>query len=80
MPGSLGPRCLATLNRNLAVRSVYHAALNLAFSAFSRSARLTSDDGISCNVGDLAENLEDKGKNHIRGVPRYPHTQGKIER
>ena len=31
-------------------------------------------------AGDLAEYLEHKGKDHVRGVPYHPQTQGKIER
>ena len=42
--------------------------------------RLLSDNGSSYIAGDLAEWLEDKGIAHIRGAPRHPQTQGKIER
>ena len=42
--------------------------------------RLLSDNGSSYIAGDLAEWLEDKGMAHIRGAPRHPQTQGKIER
>ncbi len=42
--------------------------------------RLLSDNGSSYIAGDLAEWLEDKGMTHIRGAPRHPQTQGKIER
>ena len=31
-------------------------------------------------AGDLAEWLEGRGMAHIRGAPRHPQTQGKIER
>jgi putative transposase len=31
-------------------------------------------------AGDLAEWLKDRGMTHIRGAPRHPQTQGKIER
>ncbi len=42
--------------------------------------RLLSDNG-SCYIsGDLAEWLEDKRMNHVRGAPFHPQTQGKIER
>jgi putative transposase len=42
--------------------------------------RLLSDNGSSYVAGDLADWLEDKGMHHIRGAPRHPQTQGKIER
>jgi len=42
--------------------------------------RLLSDNGSSYIAGDLAEWLEDQGMTHIRGAPRHPQTQGKIER
>ena len=42
--------------------------------------RLLSDNGASCIAGELAEWLEDQGMTHIRGAPRHPQTQGKIER
>jgi len=42
--------------------------------------RLLSDNGASYISGDLAEWLDDKGMNHVRGAPYHPQTQGKIER
>lgn len=42
--------------------------------------RLLSDNGSSYISGDLADWLEDKGMAHVRGAPRHPQTQGKIER
>ena len=42
--------------------------------------RLLSDNGSSYINGDLAEWLEDKGMDHVRGAPHHPQTQGKIER
>jgi putative transposase len=42
--------------------------------------RLLSDNGPRYIAGDLAEWLEDQGMIHIRGAPRHPQTQGKIER
>src|SRR5687768_7283611 len=42
--------------------------------------RLLSDNGSSYIASDLAEWLEDQGMTHIRGAPRHPQTQGKIER
>ena len=42
--------------------------------------RLLSDNGSSYVAGDLAEWLEDKGIDHVRGAPCHPQTQGKIER
>ena len=42
--------------------------------------RLLSDNGSSYIAADLAEWLEGQGMTHIRGAPRHPQTQGKIER
>lgn len=44
------------------------------------SPRLLSDNGSSYIAGDLADWLEEKGMDHVRGVPLHPQTQGKIER
>ena len=40
--------------------------------------RLLSDNGSSYVAGDLANWLEDKGMDHVRGAPFHPQTQGKI--
>ena len=42
--------------------------------------RLLSDNGASYISGDLAEWLDNKKIEHIRGAPYHPQTQGKIER
>ncbi len=42
--------------------------------------RRLTDNGSSYIAGDLAEWLESRGMQHIRGAPRHPQTQGKIER
>ena len=42
--------------------------------------RLLSDNGSSYIAGDLADWLDDKGMDHVRGAPLHPQTQGKIER
>ena len=42
--------------------------------------RLLSDNGASYVAADLADYLEDKGIDHVRGAPHHPQTQGKIER
>ena len=42
--------------------------------------RLLSDNGSSYIAGDLADWLEKKGMDHVRGAPLHPQTQGKIER
>jgi transposase InsO family protein len=42
--------------------------------------RLLSDNGSSYIAGDLADWLEDKKMQHVRGAPCHPQTQGKIER
>jgi putative transposase len=45
-----------------------------------RKPRLLSDNGSSYVASDLADYLEDKGMDHVRGAPHHPQTQGKIER
>jgi transposase InsO family protein len=40
--------------------------------------RLLSDNGSSYISGDLAEWLEDRGMDHIRGAAYHPQTEGKI--
>ncbi len=42
--------------------------------------RLLSDNGASYISGGLANWLDDKGMDHVRGAPYHPQTQGKIER
>jgi len=42
--------------------------------------RLLSDNGSSYISGELAEWLEDRQMDHVRGAPYHPQTQGKIER
>jgi putative transposase len=42
--------------------------------------RLLSDNGSSYIAGDLAEWLDERGIDHVRGAPNHPQTQGKIER
>ena len=42
--------------------------------------RLLSDNGPSYIAGELAEYIEANNMSHVRGAPRHPQTQGKIER
>ena len=42
--------------------------------------RLLSDNGSSYISADLADWLDDRSMEHIRGAPYHPQTQGKIER
>ncbi len=45
----------------------------------SHKPRLLSDNGASYISGDLADWLENKGMDHVRGgAPYHPQTQGKI--
>jgi putative transposase len=46
----------------------------------SHRPRLLSDNGASYISADLAEWLENKEMEHVRGAPYHPQTQGKIER
>jgi len=45
-----------------------------------RRPRLLSDNGSSYISGELADWLAGRGMDHVRGAPRHPQTQGKIER
>ena len=63
------------------------ATLDLALSASGldhmtvvHRPRLLSDNGASYISADLAEWLDGKGMQHVRGAPYHPQTQGKIER
>ena len=40
--------------------------------------RLLSDNGASYISGELADWLEDRQMDHVRGAPYHPQTQGKI--
>jgi transposase InsO family protein len=42
--------------------------------------RLLSDNGPSYISADLAEWLDKRNMDHVRGAPCHPQTQGKIER
>ena len=42
--------------------------------------RLLSDNGASYIATELADWLDGKGMDHVRGAPYHPQTQGKIER
>ncbi|MEO1563208.1 MAG: IS3 family transposase [Pseudomonadota bacterium] len=42
--------------------------------------RLLSDNGASYVAADLADYLDAKGMDHVRGAPHHPQTQGKIKR
>ena len=42
--------------------------------------RLLSDNGSSYVAGNLADYLDTKNMDHVRGAPHHPQTQGKIER
>jgi transposase InsO family protein len=56
------------------------AASGLDQVAVVHRPRLLTDNGASYIAGDLAQWLEGRGMQHIRGAPRHPQTQGKIER
>ena len=63
----------ATLDRALAAAGLDHVTV-------VHRPRLLSDNGASYISADLAEWLDDKGMQHVRGAPYHPQTQGKIER
>jgi putative transposase len=61
--------------------------LNLALTASGRDQatvrqrpRLLSDNGPCYIASDLAEWLQARDMDHVRGAPNHPQTQGKIER
>ena len=56
------------------------AASGLDQVTVAHRPRLLTDNGSSYVAGDLAEWLQGRGMTHIRGAPRHPQTQGKIER
>ena len=63
------------------------ATLDLALTAadcdsatVAAKPRLLSDNGSSHIAGDLADHLDDKGMDHVRGAPYHPQTLGRIER
>ena len=56
------------------------AASGCESATVATKPRLLSDNGSSYIAGDLADYLEDKGMDHVRGAPFHPQTQGKIER
>ena len=56
------------------------AASGCESATVAAKPRLLSDNGSSYIAGDLADYLEDKGMDHVRGAPFHPQTQGKIER
>ena len=49
-------------------------------ATFAHRPRLLSDNGSSYISAELADWLADEGMDHVRGAPRHPQTQGKIER
>jgi transposase InsO family protein len=63
----------ATLDRALAASGLFQVTV-------VHRPRLLTDNGASYIAGDLAQWLEGRGMQHIRGAPRHPQTQGKIER
>jgi transposase InsO family protein len=63
----------ATLDLALAASGLDHVTV-------VHRPRLLSDNGASYISADLAEWLDDKGMQHVRGAPYHPQTQGKIER
>src|SRR4051812_9082524 len=63
----------ATLDLALAAAGLDHVQV-------AHRPRLLTDNGSSYVAGDLATWLGSRGMTHIRGAPRHPQTQGKIER
>lgn len=63
----------ATLDQALAASGLDHIIV-------AQRPRLLSDNGASYVAGDLANWLDEKGMQHVRGALYHPQTQGKIER
>ncbi len=55
-------------------------ASGCAHTTVVHKPRLLSDNGSSYVAADLADYLDTKGMDHVRGAPHHPQTQGKIER
>jgi transposase InsO family protein len=68
------------LTRLFGLRPLALAASGLDQVGVVHRPRLLTDNGSSYIAGDLADWLERRGMAHIRGAPRHPQTQGKIER
>ena len=66
-------RRTATLDQALAASGLDHVIV-------AHRPRLLSDNGSSYVADDLAQWLEGKGMQHVRGAPYHPQTQGKIKR
>ena len=49
-------------------------------AAVAHKPRLLSDNGSIYIAGDLADWLDERDMEHVRGAPYHPQTQGKIER
>ncbi len=56
------------------------AASGLDYATVLHKPRLLSDNGPSYIAGELADYLDGKTMEHVRGAPFHPQTQGKIER
>ena len=56
------------------------AAAGLDHGQVAHRPRLRTDNGSSRIAGDLADWLRSRGMAHVRGAPRHPQAQGKIER
>ncbi|MEE4188040.1 MAG: integrase core domain-containing protein [Roseobacter sp.] len=77
--------CLEALHHDEGCECHRHAGVELGASACNSATvahkpRLVSDNGSSQVAPDLADHLDDKGTDHVRGAPHHPQTQGKIER
>ena len=57
---------------------VHKPRLLSELSVIAPLVRATIGDGSSYVAGDLADFLDDKGMDHVRGAPHHPQTQGKI--
>ena len=55
-------------------------ASGLDQATVSHRPRLLSDNGSSYISGELAQWLDQRKMEHVRGAPNHPQTQGKIER
>ena len=56
------------------------AASGLDQATVAHRPRLLSDNGSSYISGELAQWLDQRKMEHVRGAPHHPQTQGKIER
>ena len=71
---------LCSTMKTVDVKNTINSALSKAGLNKSQRPKLLSDNG-SCYISDeMKQFIKEKQMSHVRGRPRHPQTQGKIER